>query len=307
MIDEIVRRSGLLLEVDGGERIQFAHLTLQEYFAAEALLEDESGLLKRFSEKPNTWRETAKLWCGLAPDSTRLISGIREIEVPTAFECLADSVSVDRALATTIIERMKARLPDAASDVSVARAFAALASGHGERSRDVFEFLANSSANALDSVARDGAVVALSMTNMPEAARQLASVYDENNAILRSSLVRMGDIGVPALVRLGRAGALTALDDLVAVGTPAAALGLVTLLDTRSPNSPSIQQRAAWSVAMFLHRPGIESEIKSGPLPELSVADEDLWVWLPFGAREPMSQEWRRKSIERCREQQRAS
>ena len=47
ILDEMVTRSGLILSIDGGLRYQFAHLTLQEYFAAEELSRDET-LLKRF-------------------------------------------------------------------------------------------------------------------------------------------------------------------------------------------------------------------------------------------------------------------
>jgi NACHT domain len=34
LLEELVERSGLFLKIDGGDRYQFAHLTLQEYFAA---------------------------------------------------------------------------------------------------------------------------------------------------------------------------------------------------------------------------------------------------------------------------------
>ena len=76
LLDEIVKRSGLLLAIDGGERYQFAHLTLQEFFAAEALVNDEQGLLARFRDDPDGWREVVKLWCGLGIDCTALVRGV---------------------------------------------------------------------------------------------------------------------------------------------------------------------------------------------------------------------------------------
>ncbi|RMD61978.1 NACHT domain-containing protein, partial [Candidatus Parcubacteria bacterium] len=48
LLDEIIERSGLMLRLDGGEHYQFTHLTLQEYFAAEALAEDWQELMRRF-------------------------------------------------------------------------------------------------------------------------------------------------------------------------------------------------------------------------------------------------------------------
>ena len=35
-----MERSGLFLKIDGGDRYQFPHLTLQEYFAAVALTDN---------------------------------------------------------------------------------------------------------------------------------------------------------------------------------------------------------------------------------------------------------------------------
>lgn len=74
ILNEIVERSGLLIKVDrSGSSYQFAHLTLQEYFAAEALASDEAGLLQRFESDRGAWRETVKLWCGIAHDSTHVV------------------------------------------------------------------------------------------------------------------------------------------------------------------------------------------------------------------------------------------
>jgi len=70
----------LMLEIDGGERLQFSHLTLQEFFSAEALLHDPQGLLARFINDQDTWRETAKLWCGMSEDSTAVIKDLAEVE-----------------------------------------------------------------------------------------------------------------------------------------------------------------------------------------------------------------------------------
>ena len=68
VIREVVEQSGLLLSLDAEERYQFAHLTVQEYFAACALRDDLDGLLERYRANPEAWREPLLLWCGLAAD-----------------------------------------------------------------------------------------------------------------------------------------------------------------------------------------------------------------------------------------------
>jgi len=95
LLNEIVERSGLMISVDGGLGYQFAHLTLQEYFAARALEDDPDSLLQRFMDDPDNWRETVKLWCGVGHDTTKQIKAIFKREPIMAFECLADAVQVD--------------------------------------------------------------------------------------------------------------------------------------------------------------------------------------------------------------------
>ncbi|MEB3339257.1 NACHT domain-containing protein [Okeania sp.] len=91
ILKEIVERSGLLLEIERGDKYQFAHLTLQEYFAATALRDRENELIERFKNDPERWRETVKLWCGFAGNSTNLIEVIYHEDSLIAFECLADA------------------------------------------------------------------------------------------------------------------------------------------------------------------------------------------------------------------------
>ena len=75
-------------------RLRFAHLTLQEFYAASHLLEESHTLLELFKNDQETWRETVKLWCGLANDSTWLVEEIFKINPTVAFECLADALSI---------------------------------------------------------------------------------------------------------------------------------------------------------------------------------------------------------------------
>ena len=98
ILNEIAERSGLFIAIDGGDRYQFAHLTLQEYFAAIALVGSEAELIQRFERDLVAWREVVKLWCGLAPDSTTMIQAVYAHDPITGFECLADAQKVEQEL-----------------------------------------------------------------------------------------------------------------------------------------------------------------------------------------------------------------
>ncbi|NES03871.1 MAG: NACHT domain-containing protein, partial [Okeania sp. SIO2F4] len=141
ILKEIVERSGLLLEVERGDKYQFAHLSLQEYFAATALRDRENELIERFKNDRVRWRETVKLWCGFAGNSTNLIEVIYQEDSLTAFECLADAQEVSPILAERIIEEFKQKLVQANSDENLARAFGAVASDVRERGRGKVEKL----------------------------------------------------------------------------------------------------------------------------------------------------------------------
>jgi predicted NACHT family NTPase len=141
LLNEIVERSGLLLAVDGGESYQFAHLTLQEYFAAARLIGDSAGLVERFKNNKDGWREVVKLWCGLDVDSTDLIRSIYSVDPITALECLADGQKVEPDLADQIIAASKLHLTNDDGQGLIAQAFASIASDSRPRGAAVLTFL----------------------------------------------------------------------------------------------------------------------------------------------------------------------
>jgi len=112
VLQEIVECSGLLLSIDGGERYQFAHLTLQEYFAADRLQNDYAQLFEHFAQDPDGWLEPVKLWCGLASNSSALIEKVHGIHPLAAFECLADAQEVETELADRILDEFTPALAD---------------------------------------------------------------------------------------------------------------------------------------------------------------------------------------------------
>ncbi|MCA6510428.1 MAG: hypothetical protein IM542_04190 [Pseudanabaena sp. M165S2SP1A06QC] len=286
-LKEIVERSGLLLEIDGGERYQFAHLTLQEYFAAAKLIEDEQGLVTRFEKDPDVWREVIKLWCGLAEDSTKIIERIFDRDKNTAFECLADAQKVDEVLADRIIDDFKVNLASVGQEDVIAKAFGAVAADIRPRGKAIFNFLVETLASDSEESRRMVAANALSMTNLPEGAKVLANQYI-NRPESGQPLVRMGDLAVAQLASLAELGHVHVLDDLNQISTPKAANALVGLLFHKESK---IANRAAWHLASLIMLPAIEDSLVSSEhgLTESEVSDSQDYA---NGVREKEAQDY---------------
>jgi len=283
ILEEIIRRSGLLLEIDSGERYQFAHLTLQEFFAAAALQNQAEGLMRRFQQDTTAWREVVKLWCGQAGNSTALIQEIYNRDALLAFECLADAPEVDRTLATEIIEYMQRQLPTAATLDAVARAFGAVAADVKPRGKTVLRFLQTQLKTAPDPETRQAAANALSMTNLPSAARMLAERYRQDRDEVVVPLLRMGDLAVKPLVEIAqqgsRAAIRAAIDDLSRLEIPAAVRALVPLL---WHEDDALASRAAWRLAERLPQPSTEAALSAlKDLPPVR-STPLVWIWSPF-------------------------
>ncbi|MEM9217464.1 MAG: NACHT domain-containing protein [Cyanobacteria bacterium P01_F01_bin.150] len=280
ILAEIVERSGLFMEIDGGERYLFPHLTLQEYFAAAALKEDQNGLINRFQADPTAWREVTKLWCSLVNDSTTIVDAVYQRDAIAGFECLAEARTVEQALADQIINYFKHTLDQPQFDDTLAQAFGAVAANERLRGKAVFSFLEQV---LLDTQApkhrRISSASALSKTNLPRAVEVLLR-WNEYSQII----VSMGDLAVPGLAKLSKQGqplSIKAIDDLFAIGTPDAANALVPLLWSDHENSAN---RAAWYLAVFLRQSDIEDVLREYPLtPELEASSpRHNWIWSPF-------------------------
>ncbi len=278
LIDEIVERSGLLLSIDSGEKYQFAHLTLQEYFAAAELKDDSVGLSQRFTEDKDSWREAVKLWCGLDIDSTTLLKRVYEIDPITAFESLADVQKVDQSLAEAIIRAFEDRFADEGQNDLIVRAFAAVASDTRPRGVSVTKFL-ETMLSQNNELSRKAAATALSLTNLPQAAGILASQYSED-VVIRKSLIRMGDLAVPTLASLSTQGNTNAICDLQQIGTPQASEKITNLLWGANDE---ICILSAWCITTLLHNPTIENSLRDYKLPSQSKNGQQIdWIWEPF-------------------------
>ncbi len=280
ILDEIVERSGLLLRLDGGEKYQFTHQTLQEYFAAEELADKGDALVSRFEADPDTWRETVKLWCGLEHDSTPLLRKIHRRDPLTALECLGDTRQVAPDFAAQIVADFQARLLDGEADERTLEAIAVVAADPRPRGERVLRFLTETVADGeRDERVRLAAGRSLSMTNMPAAAETLAA-HLAALPDLRPLLARMGNLAVKPLSQLAGEGHDWAVDDLRTIGTPEAARALLPFLwDERE----TLRYRAAWALGSLFDKPGVEESLRTWePTPAQRQAGCLEWVWAPF-------------------------
>ncbi|WP_430015025.1 NACHT domain-containing protein [Microcystis protocystis FBCC-A270] len=245
IVDEIVKRSGLLLRIDGGQRYYFPHLTLQEYFVAAALTNRQDELIQKWQNAPSDWLEIVKLWCGLPNNSsTDLIAAVYQQDTLTAFECLADAQEVTPEVAQEIIDYFKTQLK---TDESICSAFGSVAADFRPRGKALFDFLVASLDN---SASQKAAAQALSATNLPQAVEKLVIYYDPNQPHfieVREALIRMGGLAVNQLESLARKGSIEAMDDLVKIAIPEAAEALERLQE-----DPNLSGKVSFRLAALL-------------------------------------------------------
>jgi energy-coupling factor transporter ATP-binding protein EcfA2 len=244
IVDEIVKRSGILLRIGGGERYYFPHLTLQEYFVAAALRDRQDELIQKWQNAPSDWLEIVKLWCGLANNSTDLIAAVYQQDPLTAFECLAGDQEVKPEVAQEIIDYFKTQLR---TDEGICNAFGSVAADFRPRGKELFDFLVDSLDN---SASQKAAAKALSATNLHQAVEQLVIYYDPNQPHfieVREALIRMGGLAVNQLESLARKGSIEAMDDLVKIAIPEAAEALERLQE-----DPNLSGKVSFRLAALL-------------------------------------------------------
>lgn len=287
VLTEIVERSGLLLAVDNGERYQFAHLTLQEYLAAEILAADPGGLLDRYRADPPAWREAVRLWCGAeARDCTEAVRAVFEHDPVLAFQCLADAHTVDDDLAEAILTHFRRRLAQA-GDAEIA-AFGLVAGDRRRRGVEVFEYLREVVAAAAqqptgagwwfgrDLTRTQAAARALAATHLPQAAEALAGLAASPGTPAWEALGLMGDLAVPHFEAMAPT-IPEAYRMLWAIRTPKAALALNRLMWAEEALLAHLERY--FYLGELLTVPEIAAELRSAPT---KGGDVLHWVWRPF-------------------------
>lgn len=300
IFQELLERSGLLVAVGKGQGYQFAHLTLQEFFTASELLAQPNELLQQFAADPDAWRETAKLWCGLASDSTEFIRRLRTTDALVAFEALADAQSVDQALADDLIAEFEQKLGTAQPSLLIEEAFGAVAADTRPRGQAVFAFLETMLKQGKREQ-RQAAANALSHTNLSKAAIALADTHQNPETFTLSTrpLIRLGDLAVPQLIGLADQGGREAFELLGQIATPDAADALVPFLwkdgqcveivppRRTTPTSPlkppeAMATIAAWELAFLIKKPDIQQRLQEYSFPDIPANEQWSWIWEPF-------------------------
>jgi|GEM_PF-6874359 len=293
VLQEIVERSGLLVRVGEGHSYQFGHLSIQEYFCASGFDGDETALFAAFSADPEGWREPVRLWCGLAPDASKMVDRLREADVLFALECVAEAGAVAATSAEPCADACLDRSSWGANRRRAADALGALAAlpGRGERT---FERLvaaleerdaeSEPEPSSEEGLARAGrrtlALQALVQTGTAAAVDALATTLPPGVDRVQT-LIGFGDVAVPPLRRIGMEGEPWVFDVLVGIGSEAAAGALITLLLT---GAARVRELAALSLGELLKLEEIDwerAERAAGhDVPPVTAETE--WVWRPF-------------------------
>ncbi|MDQ0605294.1 hypothetical protein QF037_009639 [Streptomyces canus] len=280
--DEIVERSQLLRPLDAlKSQYGFAHLTLQEFLAAQALHDAPGRLLENYRSDPSAWREVVKLWCAVAsvectPVVSELFTDSWEDSKVLALESLSDATSVSASLAEEIIASFLERLEISEDEgTAVVNALGALASNNTPRGNETFELLRRIAWEPV-SGRQAAALRALAASERQEAAACLGELEadDGHRAGARAALRSMGEIAIPQLAAAasGRQ-EIWAIDALGTTGTPAAATELASLLWAHT----STARRAAWWLASLIRVPDVEEALRECEAPQTDAAYQWLW------------------------------
>jgi energy-coupling factor transporter ATP-binding protein EcfA2 len=260
VVREIVDRSGLLLSLDGGTRFSFAHLTFQEYFAAETLLDDSEDLLQHFADDSDLWGEVVKLWCGLAMDGSGVIRRVHRLDPTTALECVAEARALDEDIASSVLKPALDKVLEGGADETTQRGLAAVASDVRPRGEKVLEALIDalpSSANE----ARISICATLARTNRSEAARALVAELPRDS-IPQLPLLLLGDLAVNPLADAARRGNFEAVRLLADIGTVDATTQLTELmLEPRG----AARVPAAWAIVSLAGKQGVWHDVEINP------------------------------------------
>ena len=290
ILREIVERSGLLLKIDGGQRYAFAHLTFQEYFAAEALLEQQDRLVHSYAADPDSWREVVKLWCGLATDCTTLVNRVAGLDFLTAIECIAEARAIDDSSAGRLLDEACRLLQAGEADELTQYALAAVAADARPRGNTLLKRLADLLPVTQDPKVRRDIAVALSTSNRGEAVPALIPQLLADHALV-PAVTALGDISVPALVDAAiEIHANVAIECLGRIGTPRAAAALVSLMTVESLPSP-LGSLAAWHILSLIRDKRVRDALNRHSVSmRLSEGLSDFhWVWRPFEGDTPLT------------------
>ncbi|MFE0135609.1 NACHT domain-containing protein [Streptomyces sp. NPDC059037] len=289
VIDEICVRSGLLSRIENGRYYQFAHISLQEYLAAEALAEDWEALLSRYDADAGRWRETVRLWCGVTRrDCSPMIRDLRARDELLSFQCLAEARYVDGGLIREMVRDAGGRLGAGYGDTAGRALEAALgvaATGHTALADAVFALLEPLAADpVVPEPVRRAAIRALAATASHRAAEFL-TLQLSHHVEAGDALASMGDIAVPALKGAALEGSGIAVDALGVVGTGRAAVALAQVMAEGAAGDAGTEdgrlRRCAVRIGGLVAEREVEEALREWAGPILAAGPFD-YVWGPF-------------------------
>lgn len=277
ILREIVERSGLLLSIDGGTRYAFAHLTFQEYFAAEALLNRGDYMVEKFVEDRDAWREVVILWCGLVADCTAMVETVDEIDGHVALTCIAEARSVDEIVARRILDPVLDEVIGGRADDFVIKVVGSVAADIKSRGNQVLKTLVEAMARARSDAEIVAIGSALAASNRTAAAEAIVARLEDCSDLM-PSLTRLGDLAVPALRPYASSrGRVSACACLASIATPEAATALVDALwKGQGKNYP-----AAWGIVHVIGNPIVEKRL-AGYVAGMQMRSSLDWIWRPF-------------------------
>ncbi|MFG2498002.1 NACHT domain-containing protein [Streptomyces sp. NPDC048441] len=295
VIDEIYVRSGLLSKIENGRYYQFAHISLQEYLAAEALADDWPALLARYDTDAERWRETVRLWCGVTRrDCSPMIRHLRARDELLSFQCLAEARYVDDDLIQEMVRDAGERLGSGGGSErgrALEAALGVAATGPASRADAVFALLGPLAADpATPDAVRCAAIRALAATASHRAACLLAPLLDHHlprnhHATAASDgLASMGDIAVPALREAALGGSGPAVDALGTVGTGRAAVALAQVMYETEAVDERLRRQCAVKLGGLVEEREVQEALREWTAPEIESRDlHDAWS--PFAER----------------------
>ena len=280
MMREIVERSGLLVSIDGGARYMFAHLTFQEYFAADALASWPDDLLERFERDPDAWREVVLLWCGLAADSTAMIEKVSHLDEEVALACVAEARAVEQEAADSILDPVIQSVRGGTASDEQQRSIGAVAADVRPRGDRVLGALLTGFGEAEDTTAMTCIAGALSASNRLEAAEAIVQRLDEEPKLM-SAVIRLGELAVPGLEKDGLGGgSRLSCACLASIGTASAGVALARVMLKGGP----LATPAAWGLTAVIESPlvvdGLRSLCERDPEFDLIPYGQEVLLWV---------------------------
>ena len=269
VVREIIRNTGLLIYV-APERLRFAHLTFQEFFAArqvdasstEEMMFDPDQWPSLPAILPH-WREVAILFCGISKRAGQFISKLT-VDPELAAACIAEGGAAPVALATNVLRLLEQR-PDVPAAL---RAMAAMAAD--ERRPWSSEALSLIRIRLADPNVRtvSSAIWALACVPTAGAAASLVDALrrPDMTQLAKDALKQVGAPALPALQsmlgsKIDENGKLVCLELCSYVLTPEVIDVLLPVIFS-TVSTQRERERACYSLGVLLRDPAIEEALR---------------------------------------------